>query len=165
MSEQEPTYSAYANASVTAIINADSPEQAEQAFCSPNNTYIIPLESGVEAKIEIDKGIDIEEAEGVSTPSTETIPSELTDHETGERIDPNAVNPDIGDVTDIISSHLPDDEFSISKLNGVISLQLHNNEKTDDIAAELTRSDYSFDISQVFECPPKFKIWKQVNPP
>lgn len=54
-------------------------------------------------------------------------------------------------------------EYSLSKQNGVVVVQLHNDRHTGKIVKELTEKDFSFELNQGFEVPPKLIIDKVVD--
>jgi len=161
MSQDKPTtttseYIAYANAAVRATITAETDTEARKQFCSAGDNYTLPLSPHVEGAVEIDRGIDIEAVETNSDGSP-------TPNSTEQQVDPHSADPTIKGLTTLLTEYIEDDDYSLAKMDGGVSIQLHHDEQTAEIVAALTQSNYSFQVSQAFETPPYIGVYNVID--
>ena len=73
------------------------------------------------------------------------------------------VEPDKSEVSDIVSKHTTDSH--LRSVNGpALKITLYDLEETGQIAAELAKCGYSFEVDSGFEIPTMITVHSKVNP-
>ena len=72
------------------------------------------------------------------------------------------IAPDKDEVSDIVNNFNVHTDMRF--INGVLSIQFNDNKNIEKIVMELTKQDYSFEIFQDFELPPKIIVYSKINP-
>lgn len=67
------------------------------------------------------------------------------------------------EVTTLVEEHT--DDYNASALNGSVNIQLHSAEHLPAITAQLSDNGFGFDVSQVFETPPKITVRSKITIP